>query len=213
MAGNAAESAALASLFAELGGRHSADARLTQALWTEIEQAYTGPRRHYHTLTHLAALVAELTPQRAVIADWDLVLFALFYHDVVYDVPGAHNEEKSAALAAARLARLNLPPAQIERCRAQILATKHHEPSGDPDTDLLTDADLAILGQPGPAYEAYTRQVRAEYDIYPDLLYKPGRRKVLRHFLDQPRLYKTAPFFARYEVAARANLLQELASL
>lgn len=217
MTRNAAEIAAapevLAPLFRELAGRYSADAKLADKLWQELAQAYENPRRHYHTLAHLAALVQELAPFRGELTDPDTVLFALFYHDAVYEARRADNEERSAELAAARLTQLQVPAAQIGRCRTQILATKRHEPSGDADTDLLTDADLAVLGQPWPAYERYTRQVRAEYKIYPDLLYRPGRRKVLRHFLDKPRIYKTPPFSHRYEAAARANLERELGSL
>lgn len=203
----------LAAQFTRLAGRYSADETLVSALWAEIERAYSGAKRHYHNLAHLAAMLAELTPKQATVNDWDTLLFALFYHDVVYKVPGTDNEAQSAELAAVQLRCLGVPPAQIARCRAQILATQHHEPSDDPDTDLLTDADLAILGQPWPTYETYTRQVRAEYRLYPDLLYQPGRRKVLRHFLAKPRIYKTPAFSTRYEAAARANLLQELALL
>jgi predicted metal-dependent HD superfamily phosphohydrolase len=203
----------LAQLFTELARRYSTDEVLIDGLWAEISQAYSGPKRHYHTLVHLAALVTELQPHQAKIAAWDDLLFSVFYHDIVYDAVRSDNEEKSADLAVARLGRLGVPTARIEHCQAQILATKRHEASGDPDTDLLTDADLAILGQPWPSYQVYAQQVRAEYKIYPDLLYKPGRKKVLRHFLDKVRIYKTAPFFERYEMAARANLTQELAAL
>jgi predicted metal-dependent HD superfamily phosphohydrolase len=204
---------ALAQLFTELARRFSADATLIGTLWVEVKEAYSGPKRQYHSLAHLAAMVAELWPVQQSVVDWDCLLFSLFYHDIVYKVPGSDNEEKSADLAVARLARLEVPAAQIERCRIQILATKQHEPNGDPDTDLFTDADLAVLGQPWPFYQVYAQQVRLEYKIYPDLLYKPGRKKVLRHFLDKARIYKTALFFERYETAARANLKQELAGL
>lgn len=200
-------------LFTDLALRYTANDGLIQELWQELSQAYAGRKRHYHTLAHLSALLAELRPYQAEIAAWDDLLFSLFYHDAVYDALRSDNEEKSAELAANRLGQIGVPIAQMEYCRAQILATKRHEPSGDPDTDLFTDADLAILGQPWAQYQAYAQQVRAEYKIYPDLLYKPGRKKVLRHFLEKARIYKTTPFFERYEVAARANLTQELATL
>ena len=203
----------LAAHFARLAGRFSPDEQLVGVLWTEIEAAYSGPKRHYHNLAHLTAMLGELEPLQAAAGDWAALLFALFYHDAVYQVPGSGNEAQSAALAATRLGHLGVPAAPIARCRAHILATQRHEPSDDPDTNLLTDADLAILGRPWPAYEAYTRQVRAEYRRYPDLLYNPGRRKVLRQFLDRPSIYKTPAFLTRYEAAARANLLHELALL
>jgi predicted metal-dependent HD superfamily phosphohydrolase len=39
------------------------------------------------------------------------------------------------------------------------------------------DADLSILGKDLDTYLAYTKMIRKEYSIYPDFLYKPGRKK------------------------------------
>jgi predicted metal-dependent HD superfamily phosphohydrolase len=59
----------------------------------------------------------------------------------------------------------------------------------------------------------YTKQIRAEYAIYPDLLYNLGRKKVLKHFLEMPSIYKTPPFQVLYEAQAKANLGKELAAI
>lgn len=42
------------------------------------------------------------------------------------------------------------------------------------------------------------------------LLYRPGRRKVLDHFLDLPQRFKTPYFRERFEEQARVNLSAEL---
>ncbi len=60
------------------------------------------------------------------------------------------------------------------------------------------------------AYNDYARQVRQEYSLYPDMIYKPGRRKVLRHFLAMPKIFKTDIFFELYEESARRNLQREM---
>jgi predicted metal-dependent HD superfamily phosphohydrolase len=52
--------------------------------------------------------------------------------------------------------------------------------------------------------------VRKEYAIYPDLLYRPGRIKVLKYFLEKPRIYHTPYFWEKYEEQARANMEAEL---
>lgn len=189
------------------------DAAVIEQYWLEIEKAYGGKKRHYHNLSHLEQLWQQLFPLKAEIKDWATVLFSLFYHDVVYKVRRQDNEEKSAELAQQRLQALHYPSAGIDKCVAQILATKSHTLSSDSDTNLFTDADLAILGQDWPRYHNYTQQVRREYAIYPDLLYKPGRKKVLQHFLGMERIFKTSHFYELYEQNARNNLNREIAEL
>jgi len=75
---------------------------------------------------------------------------------------------------------------------------------------LFTDADLSILGQSWEVYFTYSKHVRKEYGQYPLFLYKKGRKKVLKHFLDMERIFKTDHFFELYEKHARVNLQREL---
>ena len=112
-----------------------------------------------------------------------------------------------------RLSPLGFPPEVIARVAGHVRATKLHDHSSDPDTDLFTDADLGVLGSDPERYSAYADAIRKEYRRYPDLLYRPGRRKVLQHFLDMPRIFKTNVFHERYEEQARRNLEMELAAL
>jgi predicted metal-dependent HD superfamily phosphohydrolase len=200
----------LQSIFFSLSGRYTADKQLSDRLWKEIEKAYSGKKRHYHNLIHLEHLYRQLEPVQSEIQDWDMLLFVLFYHDIVYKVSQHDNEEKSAELARERLAELNIPEERMECCVAHILATKGHTIASDPDTNVFTDADLSILGQPQHVYAEYCRQVRQEYAMYPDFLYKPGRKKVLRHFLEMERIFKTAHFYEALEMQARANLRWEI---
>jgi predicted metal-dependent HD superfamily phosphohydrolase len=185
--------------------------------WAELVKRYGARGRHYHTLQHLAHLLAELTPYQAAIgADWPALVLAVFYHDAIYNPRRSDNEEKSAELAAARLPTLGIPPEATQRCVDLILATRHvsHQTlSPDWLTQLFLDADLSILGASPEAYAAYAAHIRREYGWFPDLIYRPGRRKVLLHFLAQPRLFQTPDFAARYEAAARQNLANELQAL
>jgi predicted metal-dependent HD superfamily phosphohydrolase len=192
----------------QYGGAH-----LQSNLWNDLHSAYTDSSRHYHNLTHLENLYTQLLPVKNNIENWDAVLFALFYHDAVYNTLKHNNEEKSAELAQEHMQLIRVPPATIDRTVAHILATKAHVISEDNDTNLFTDADLSILGAPSDAYIQYTEQIRKEYRFYPDLVYKPGRRKVLQHFLGMERIYKTEYFFARYEEQARRNIAAELQRL
>ena len=203
----------LKDTFTTLIHLYSKDAVVVEQYWLEVEKAHSGKKRHYHNLTHLEQLWQQLLPLKTEITDWDTLLFSLFYHDIVYNVRRQDNEEKSADLARQRLQELNYPEPAIQNCVAQILATKGHTISPDVDINLFTDADLSILGQDWAIYLTYTQQVRREYSIYPDLLYKPGRKKVLQHFLNMERIFKTAHFFDLYEKVARTNLSREIGEL
>ncbi len=200
----------LSSIFTRLLKRYTTNEGLIQDFWKEVETHYTSKSRHYHTLQHLQNMYTQLLPVKEQITDWDTVMFALFYHDVVYDATRKDNEERSAALAEKRLQQIYYPEAKIRLCAQEILATQSHSISTDTDTNYFTDADLSVLGVDWPEYEKYAKAIRKEYSMYPDLLYKPGRRKVLEHFLSMERIYKTAYFQEMSEGRAKANMKKEL---
>lgn len=185
---------------------------LAETLWQEIEQAYTEAGRFYHDLSHIEQLYKDLQPLDA--DNWPALLFAIVYHDVVFDVEQhmvLHNdEERSAAFAERHLQHLNYSPKGIADCRQLILATKHHGVSADRDTNLFTDADLSILGKSWPVYDMYRKQVRQEFSVYPDPIFAAGRKKVLLTFLNMEPLFKTQHFHALYEKKAKENLQREL---
>lgn len=178
-------------------------------LWAKIETAYSGKSRHYHNLQHLENMLTELEAIKSDLADWDLLIFALGYHDIIYKSTGSNNEEQSAENFVDDLSPF-LENERVSQGSRIIIATKGHSPSTDRDTNYFTDADLAILGSSAEHYQAYSQQIRKEYSIYPDFIYNKGRRKVLEHFLQMERIYKTDYFFEKYEVQAKMNLKKEL---
>ncbi len=204
---------ALKNIFTELLTKYTDNYSMVNELWTEIEQHYSHKKRHYHTLQHLASLLKQLTEVKPALQHWDTVLFSLYYHDIIYNSLKSDNEEKSAALAVKRMKQVAVTHDVIERCKAQILATKSHIQSTDSDTNYFTDADLSILGQSWEIYSVYYQNVRKEYALYPNLVYNPGRKKVLNHFLAMERIYKTDYFFNTFEMQAKENLRKEIALL
>lgn len=200
----------LKQTFVELISCYKEDDRLTDELWNEIEINYSKKKRHYHTLEHLQNLLNQLSEVKDQIKGWDAVLFSLFYHDVIYNPLKSDNEERSADHAEKRLQKISVPKRIVENCKAQILATKKHGASSDMDVNFFTDADLSILGSDWNLYSAYFKQVRKEYSIYPDLIYNPGRKKVLLHFLQMERIFKTDYFSNKFELQAKQNLQHEL---
>ncbi|MEO8150833.1 MAG: hypothetical protein ABI723_24585 [Bacteroidia bacterium] len=203
----------LKQTFKELTGNYTEDFILIDKLWNEIEVAYSKKKRYYHTLKHLENLLNQLNEIRKEINEWDTVLFALYYHDIVYNPLKNDNEERSAEFAAKRMKSISVPAQIINNCKSHIMATKKHLESSDNDINFFTDADLSVLGQEWNSYSDYSRQVRNEYSIYPDLVYNAGRKKVLLHFLQMKQIFKTDCFFEKFEVQAKQNLLREIGEL
>lgn len=199
--------------FAELGLLFSKDQQLINSLWEEVEKKYSEKGRHYHDLLHLENMFLELEAVKNKITDFPAVSFSVFYHDIVYDASSKSNEEKSASWAEERLGKLGLEKDMVSDITAQIIATKLHQKSDDMDTNYLLDADLSILGKEEAVYLEYTKKIRKEYSIYPDFLYKPGRKKVLKHFLELESIFKTEEFIDRYQVKAKENMAAELQTL
>jgi len=200
----------LTDTFLKLVSKYNPDKALANDLWLEIFTKYSEPKRHYHTISHLENLIADLTAVQHLIADWETTLFAIYYHDVIYKATSSTNEEDSAKIATDRLTQIGYPEDKIKKCHAMILATKLHEPSKEADTNLLIDTDLAILGEKPEEYQLYSENVRKEYSIYPDFLYNPGRKKALQHFLNMKTIYNTDYFIKKYEKQARINIENEL---
>lgn len=186
---------------------------LIESLWLEIEKEYSSNSRHYHNLGHLENMFSEIENVKDQLSSYNNIMFSVFYHDIIYDAASKSNEEKSADLAKKRLKLLGLKNENIQPVYDQILATKSHKKSEDEDTNFLLDADLSILGKEHQIYLKYTKQIRKEYSIYPDFLYKPGRKKVLEHFLQMENIYKTDYYKDKYEIQAKKNIESELKSL
>ncbi len=187
---------------------------LVNSAYTSLLTAYQSPDRHYHNWSHIEQLVTLYEAYAHQIADPDTVLFSIFFHDIIYNTRQSDNEEKSAEAAVAHAQKIGYPVIKTEKIRDFIIATKTHiNTHQDPDLDYFLDFDLQILGTAPDTYQAYTRQIRQEYHIYPDELYKPGRKKVLQHFLEMPAIYVTPAFRELYETTARQNIRAELNTL
>ena len=203
----------LKNTFINLIKNYSENDDLINDLWEEIEKHFSSKSRHYHALSHLENLLFQLTEIKDKIENWNTILFTLFYHDIVYSAVKYDNEEKSAILAEKRMNQINVSTIEIENCKNQILATKKHLENSDSDTNYFLDADLSVLGQDSEVYTKYFQDVRKEYKIYPNLIYNPGRKKVLNHFLEMESIFKTDYFFHKFENQAKENLKMELLKL
>lgn len=179
-------------------------------LLEQLCEAYAEPQRHYHTLQHLDECLSLLTAHRALAEQPAEVALALWFHDAVYDVHAGDNEARSAEWAVEALSAAGVALAVSARVRALVMATRHGQPGAhspaDPDTRLLLDVDLAILGAPAARYAEYERQIRAEYAHVPPALLEPRRRQLMAGFLAREPLYLTDQMRGQREAQARRNL-------
>ncbi|MBC8289678.1 MAG: hypothetical protein H8E37_05105 [Planctomycetes bacterium] len=184
------------------------------AMWNELVRRHAEPQRHYHTLTHVEALVSTLQRHEESLQSPALVYVAVFFHDAIYDPRATDNEEQSAELATGFLIEAGIEGAFAESVRDLILATAGHmktAPTGD--AAWFLDTDLQILGASPEAYDEYAIAIRREYDFVAESDYRSGRSAVLQSFLDAPNIYRTSAMKEALEARARANLARELASL
>ncbi|SDX79582.1 HD domain-containing protein [Hymenobacter psychrophilus] len=189
-----------------------ADAALRDVTYQQLSTAYSGPGRYYHNLHHVQALLDTVEEYAGLVKDREVVELAVWFHDAVYDYLSSENETRSAELARQFLVHTTLSPERQARVAYLIECTAHHTASyaPAPDLDFFLDADLQILGGAEADYAEYARQIRQEYRLIPDLLYRRGRRKVLEQLLNTPILYRTPEFRERLDAAARRNLRAEL---
>lgn len=182
-------------------------------LYNQLVAAYSEPERQYHTLQHLRECLAHLDAAASLALHPAEVELALWFHDAVYEPQRKDNEERSAEWAWRSILAAGCGEDLAQRVQALVLATKGHSASDDPDTRLLLDIDLAILGAAPARFDEYERQIRAESAHVGEAEYRFGRAEVLAAFLARPRVYLTAAFHDALEHRARENLGRALSAL
>jgi predicted metal-dependent HD superfamily phosphohydrolase len=174
---------------------------------------WSEPQRHYHTVAHLSAVLGVIDQHAGLAPHPERVRLAAWMHDAVYDprALGDANERDSAEFAAGLLATLGVSPeVAAEVSRLVNLTAGHATGPGDPDGELLCDADLAVLAGDDEQYSAYTAAIRREYAHVSDEDFKAGRAQVLKALLELPTIYRLEPLREAWEARARANLEREV---
>lgn len=176
-----------------------------------LEKKYRGTQRYYHNFNHLEAMFKGLFSIQEQIQDIEIIQFAIWFHDIIYNSYKKNNEQKSAEEAVKFLSLSSFPKEKIDKVAVYINATQKHELLvGDSDLATFLDLDLSILGVGREQYEEYAKKIRKEYQLIPYPIYKKGRRKVLQQFIQRETLFFTPTFQQLYETQARENLAWEI---
>lgn len=133
------------------------------------------------------------------------IYLTLFFHDVIYDPQKSNNEEMSVTFFKKTLGK-ELPESIVDLTKSYILSTKSHQ-SFDWGSKVVSDCDLAILGEPKEKFEEYELKIRQEYSFVSEEDYLRGRGLIMQKFAKQKELYHT-PYFKinGYNFRAQCNL-------
>ncbi len=181
-------------------------------LFEDLHAVYTAPDRHYHTEAHVAECIRQTRRFGHLALLVHEIETAIWFHDAVYDTRRSDNEEKSAEWAQRELALLSTPNEVIDRIVDMILSTKSHT-STSPDTILMVDIDLGVLGATPAHFEIYDQAIRREFAWVPVADYRTGRSRVLTAFLERPVIFGTEEIRHLYEARARENLRKKIDEL
>jgi predicted metal-dependent HD superfamily phosphohydrolase len=159
----------------------------------------------YHNINHIKHMLEELDACFAAgltARDARILRYAIWLHDLFYDVKAPDNERRSADIG---LALLQWPEDEMRDLELCVMATKGHA-TDHPLARILVDLDLSILAAAREGYRRYALAVRDEYRLYPDEAYRQGRIRVLDHLCEAPllRLVSLAKGLAEDELGQRA---------
>ena len=174
-------------------------------LFVELDCAYGEASRFYHSREHIDDCLVKFDTVRDELVEPDLVEYAIWFHDAIYDVRALDNEEKSAEWAVRVLRQSGIVQDAVGIVEELITATKSHE-SFSSDSAYLLDIDLSILGGDAGIFRRYDENIRREYAHVDEVTYASARTKVLRSFLNRERIYLTEYFYELFEERARLNL-------
>lgn len=190
-----------------------ADEAIRQSAFEDLWHRYHESHRHYHHAGHIEDLLTMALEAESYFEDPDVVAFAIWYHDVIYQSVWRDNEARSEAHARSWLARSSLSLLRRQKVSGLILATATHAKSQDSDTQLFLDMDLSVLAWPSERYRGYVRQIRKEYWLIPKLIFNKNRRLFLERMAASERIFQSDYFYAKCESAARRNIGDELAEM
>ncbi|MDZ7958935.1 MAG: methyltransferase domain-containing protein [Aulosira sp. DedQUE10] len=180
-------------------------------VFNDLIAAYSTPGRYYHTLKHILHVLITIDNLQTYVKDLSTVQLAAWFHDIIYDTQAKNNEERSAEYTCKLLSILGLTANNIAHITRLIINTKYHQAAADDfDSQVLLDADLAILATDSIQYQEYVNAIRQEYAWVPQADYIAGRKQILERFLQRQRIYFTPLMLEAAEQSARANLIAEI---
>lgn len=187
----------------------------TQSLkyFSEISDKYSNENRQYHNLEHISEMIDFIESCKDKIHNIDNVLFAVWFHDYVYNPHKTNNEELSAEAAKKFLKEINYNRDNYKTVYKMILRTANHSEFKDKDTSdlqIFLDSDIFILASDENKYSDYAAKIRKEYSYICETRYNQGRIKVLEKFMKCSKIFHFPEHQVKYDNIARQNIKNEI---
>jgi len=187
------------------------DSKISGVEFEIVMKNYQRPERYYHNQTHISHRLQQLEPVFNKLENRTAVLFAVFYHDAVYDSRQKDNEKQSAQLASSYLSQFDRELS--EQVAELVLTTEKHQLFySTSDEKYFLDADLSILGESSEVYIQYAQKIRKEYGWVEAADFKRERHAVLERLSRSDFIFFSDYFREKFEAMARKNLQMELDS-
>ena len=188
---------------------------------------YSKKHRHYHTYSHVCDVLDTLHENKENIVNFQATELAANFHDIVYEVGEEYrfNEQRSCLKFLEIIEndnpsmRYDLEDKDFQTAYLALLmigATHGHgfesirnhkslEPDQINDISIFLDADLRILSRSRDKVIEFEEEIRKEFSIYSDEVYRSGRVAVLTSFLNRKKIYFSRIGFD-WEEQARDNI-------
>lgn len=182
----------------------------------DLATIWSAPGRFFHNLNHLKDTLENVDFLAEQARDIDALRLAAWFHGAAFDVSpsavaqgeGGIDIPASARFATEKLSSLGMSVEAVAKIAALIESLYRHKASEDIDAQVLSDADLAVLGADPEDYLDYLRSIREEYRAYSDAEFRQTRLRIVESLLARPQLFYTHMAGA-WEDQARENLRAE----
>ena len=173
---------------------------------------YSESHRKYHTPRHIDHCLRQFDLAADQVEDQDAVEMAIWFHDIIYDLPPTENELKSAVLFH-DTTKGRVDPVFSRTVYDMILITMHKVAPSRNDDKLLVDVDLSSFGLPWKEFKKDSENVREEFSDKSDKDFYSAHMKFMQSLLDRPSFFSSDYFRSKLEDSARSNvhrLMEEL---
>lgn len=181
--------------------------------YESLVEAYKEKHRHYHTVTHINAMLGHFNDVKHLAEEPLEVELAIWFHDAIYNPLSNSNEKDSAEWAKNFLVSSGGEAGSADRVYQMIMATKHDGDITDNDHKLIVDIDLTILGSDKAVYDGFEANIRKEYKLIPSFIFRRKRKEILKSFIAEKNIYKLDYFAEKFETQARENISRAISKL
>lgn len=173
--------------------------------FAELVRHYSQSHRRYHTPVHINHCLNQFAAASSLLALPDAVELAVWFHDVIYDVPTVGNEQRSAEFYLHCMGDA-APEALNQAVYQLIMVTDHRQLPVSDDEKFMVDIDLSSFGLPLSRMLRDSVDVRGEFPSLGDDEFYPAQLKFLQSLLERDHFCFTSFFRERHEQSARDNI-------